>query len=89
MSKERNAILERSRALQLEVAKINSEIDWLVDSSGQGGGLVDTLYSARESAQAERKELCELLEAMDDATDWDSMAEDYMDAVYYAEGAGL
>jgi hypothetical protein len=74
---ERNAILERSRALQLEVAKINSEIDWLVDSSGQGGGLIDTLYRARESAQAERKELSELLDAMDDATDWDGMARDY------------
>jgi hypothetical protein len=87
--KERNAILERSRALQLEIAKINADIDWLVDSSGQGGGLVDTLYVARESAQAERKELYELLEAMDDATDWDSMAEDGREADYYADGAGL
>jgi hypothetical protein len=77
---ERNAILARSRALQLEIAKINADIDWLVDSSGQGGGLVDTLYVARESAQAERKELCELLEAMDDATDWDGMAQDYWES---------
>jgi hypothetical protein len=86
---ERTAMVQRMEALQAQIATINADIDWLVDSSGQGGGLVDTLYKARYSAWDELNELRIALDDIDNATDWDSMAEAYRDAAYYADGAGL
>ena len=83
---ERNAMLERIDALQTEIATVTVDLNAIEFPTDAD---LDAMYYARDMATAELETLQGMLEAMDDATDWDSMAEDYMDAVYYAEGAGL
>jgi hypothetical protein len=86
---EKQAAVERIRVLRDEIATLTEDINYYADVLDTKYVNMRHMYAARNDAWVELDTLTELVEAYDDATDWDSMAEDGRDADYYADAAGL